>query len=261
MNAIETISTGLKRTFLGKDALWKHISIFSLIGMLAMLYLYVFEGNPFNSLSTGKISYENMHFNPIFFILLIIIWIYIFGYSYNIIHNYFDESNQNAMPELNEKHFKVFFSALPLIIVWSIYQFIFSVISVIPILGWIVGIVGAIVWTPFINFIFIAYGKNFSTKGLYKITLPLTYMKHSIKTCIVFGLVFFFVYLIPLFIATAIIVTLISFIFILLNINIDETLTGYIAFLFVGYLFYIIAIVWQYCMVQIYKEEILPNLD
>ena len=105
----------------------------------------------------------------------------------------------------------------------------------------------------FVNFVYIAYLKNFDSKGLYNITLPFKYMKYSFSDFVLLGLLFIPVYgvaMTPSFI--------VGLLFGLMGVKTIMAL--YAGGILGGYLGFIVQIVWYYCLVQIYRDKIEPNL-
>jgi hypothetical protein len=247
MKVLGTIVSGFKRVFLGENILFKHISIFSLAGIFGMLRFHFDGANPT----------ENISQYLIFLLLYVAIGLYFSGYMLSFCHNCFDEDSQNILPEFDEKPVGILLSVITLVIAWFLYILLFSILGIIPILGWIFMLVCCFTWFPFLGFINIAYSKNFSKEGLYNIKLPFTYAKHSFGTYVAFALTLMVIGIIvylPLIIATVCSA-------VMNDMNIG-TYFGVSVITVIGcYLATIYTFVWQYCLVQIYKEKILPNLE
>lgn len=256
MNVIDIMIDGFKRVYSGKNVLLKHFLMFIIISVLSITTVNVQIIT--ETLEKTK-ELPNVWQFLLYIIITLIAGIYTGGYNLLFSHNAFNKENKDMLPEITLTPFKVFFKALPLMIVWFIYVLIAILFSITfmstksPLL--ILGIflfLFFLFMCAFINFIYIAYIKNFDSKGLFNITLPFKYMKHSFSDFVLLGLLFIPVYgvaMTPSFI--------IGLLFGILGF---KTMTAlYAGGILGGYFGFIVQIVWYYCLVQIYKEKIEPN--
>ncbi len=251
MNLVALVVDGVKRIYSGPNAGLKHVCLFAITGILSAVSLH-FETLQ-DSIKAG--ASPDISTIVVGIIAAIAVSIYITGYSLSLMHNAFEDENQELLPEIDSKPFGVFFGALPLMIVWILYAIAVYLLAIIPILGWIALFVLLIIWAPFIQFIYVAYAKNFNTSGLYKISLPIRYMKPAILPIILLGLLF-----IPVFII-AMIPSFIVGVIIGLTGGSASGMGMYAGGLLGGYLGSMMGLLWAYCSVKIYQEKIEPELD
>ena len=257
MNVIDLMIDGFKKVYSGKNILLKHLLMFIIIAILSIATV-----NVQIIADTIEKTKELTNISQLFIYLGLTILIVIYTGGYNLLfsHNSFDKENNDIFPDINFIPFKVFFKTLPIMIVWFIYVLIailFSIAlmsnkSLLLILG-IFLFLFILFLCAFINFVYIAYLKNFDYKGLYNITLPFKYMKYSFSDFVLLGLLFIPVYgvaMTPSFI--------VGLLFGLIGIKTINVL--YIGAILGGYLGFIVQIVWYYCLVQIYRDKIDPNL-
>ncbi len=121
--------TELKSIFTGRHNLYCQLSIFSLIGLMA-----VFLNNKLTTL-LGGIYGAYFGFAPYTpyltyfqFLASIIIFMYLVGYLFKYSHDIFNSNSQN-LPEISLDCFSVFLKSAPLILAWLSYYLIFSVIG------------------------------------------------------------------------------------------------------------------------------------
>lgn len=246
--SIGLIVDGFRRIFSGPNVLAKQVSLFALTGFTSLITSHF-------KLLEAQNSLPDLSSIVLSIIALIVLGIYMGGYVLNYMHNCFEDNNPEILPDIDGKHFGTFFGALPLYFVWFLWIFLVNLLAIIPILGWIVLLVLFIMWVPFIQFVYIAYSKRFNRFGLYNIKLPIKYCKLAFGNVIVLGLLFIFIgicAMIPSFVVG-------------LTLGLSggsDTSTGmYAGGLLGGYLGFVVQMVWLYCMVQIYREKIEPNLD
>lgn len=257
MNVIDIMINGFKRVYSGEKVLFKHLLMFIIITVLSIATVNV--QIIADTLEKTK-ELPNMWQLLLCMIITLIAGIYTGGYNLLFSHNAFDTENKNTLPNVNLTPFKVFFKALPLMIVWSLYILVaifFSIAlisskSPLTILG-IFLFLFLLFLCGFVNFIYIAYIKNFDYQGLFNITLPFKYIKHSFSDFVLLGLLFIPVYgvaMTPSFI--------VGLLFGLMGAKTIMAL--YAGGILGGYLGFIVQIVWYYSLVQIYKNKIEPNL-
>ena len=258
MNVIDLMVDGFKRVYSGTGKLTKHILLFLITGIVSISSVYVQT-----VAETMEKTKELGSLNGLLVCLLItlIIGVYMGGYNLLFSHNSFNNEKEYSLPEINIKPFKVFFDALPLMIVWTLYVFAaigiaFAFLvshSFLIVLG-IFLILAVLFICAFIQFIYIAYTKNFNKKGLYNIVLPFGYIKHTFSDFVLLGLLFIPVYSAAM--TPSFIVGLMMGLTGVKNVSAAMYAGGILG----GYLSFVVQLVWYYCLVQIYKEKIEPNM-
>lgn len=257
MNVIDLMIDGFKKVYSGRNVLSKHIFMLIIIVILSIATVNV--QIMADTIEKTK-ELPNIWQLLICMIITLIAGIYTGGYNLLFSHNSFNQENKDILPEINLTPFKVFFKTLPLMIVWSLYILVtlfFSMAlisskSLLTILGIFIFLFLLFV-CAFINFVYIAYIKNFDSKGLFNIMLLAKYIKYSFSDFVLLGLLFIPVYgvaMTPSFI--------VGLLFGLMG---AKTMTAlYAGGILGGYLGFIVQIVWYYSLVQIYKNKIEPNL-
>ena len=257
MNVIDIMIDGFKKVYSGKNVLSKHFFMFLIIAILSISTVNV--QIMANAIEKTK-ELPNIWQLLICMIITLIAGIYTGGYNLLFSHNSFNQENKDILPEINLTPFKVFFKTLPLMIIWSLYilvaiffsMFLISSKSLLTVLG-IFLFLFLLFLCAFVNFVYIAYIKNFDSNGLFNITLPFKYMQKSFSDFVLLGLLFIPVYgvaMTPSFIVGL----LFGFM------GAKTIMALYAGGILGGYLGFIVQIVWYYCLVQIYREKIEPNL-
>lgn len=211
-------------------------------------YLYLFA---IAAILSGISSYFEIHENTgilstiLSTVIYSVLTIYIGGYFLMFINNVYFHKDE-LLPKFNTEPFKVFVKAIPLYFIWFIYTLIFMISLFIPYAGWVF----FILLLPFISLVYVAYAKDYNSKGLYNINLPFIYMKKSfVETWLTFLKFLGFCLLVIL---PVIFLTLLVGIF--YNVNQNE-MTYFIGILG-GYISLILTFVWEYCLVKIYQNKI-----
>lgn len=251
MNVVEVICTGIKRIFSGKDALYKHISLFALVGIMSVAQTHFELLKDSVKDGTAVPDFQSLIIGVV---VALVIGLYFCGYSFRFMHNAYNDNCDELLPSIDEKPFGTFFGALPLIIVWVLWVILTYIVGIIPILGWIALIIMLFIWYPFIQFVFVAYSRYFNSKGLFRYTFPIDCMKPSFWTVVRLGLAFIVLWLIAL-VPCGLAIVVVS-----LVANGDSTLSVYLCGILIGYFGFLIQMVWNYCAVQVYREVILPEL-
>lgn len=262
MNVIDIMVEGFKRVFSGQNALTKHLYLFLITAVISISSVYIQEAA--DAIEQTKELPANIPLLIIYIIMLVAFGIYIGGYNLIFSHNSFFRENETGeiLPDINFKPLKVFFHAFPLMLVWTLYIFIIGIISILLMAGnlLIYKVLGIFIFLciicfyAFVQFIYTAYSKHFDRKGLYNILLPISYIKHSFSDFILLGLLF-----IPVYIVTGFPGFVLGLIFGIINQN-ALTAGIYTGGIISGYLGFVVQIVWYYCLVQIFKEKIEPNM-
>ncbi len=168
----------LKNIYSGRENLLTHIILFSLCGILAVVfskfsasYLGIFYlGYP---LTSGLMTY-------VCSFLMIIISMFMFGYIYSYSNALFKDP-KSKLPDVNSEVYVAFFKMLPIVLFWFliIIMLIFLGLSIFslqsePIKSFVYNFLLLFLF-PYINVIFVLYSKDFNLKpALYK---PLNFIK------------------------------------------------------------------------------------
>lgn len=254
MNAIKLITDGYRKIFSGPNALLKNISLFALTGLLTAISLY------FESFKAVKNLPTDINFSAFFAASagLIILAVYIGGYTYKFMHKAFFETEEELLPDFNLEPIGLFLKALPLIIVWLIYLIIMiGIVTVGMAISMFIGIVLGILFlcmATFLSFIFVAYCENFNAKGLFNIILPFKFIAPTIGMVAILGILF-----IPVGILSMVPSVLAGLILGIIGYA-DTNIPAYVGGLLGGYFGLLAQFVWYYCLVQVYKERLRPMM-
>lgn len=260
MNIFANLIEGFKKVYKGPNALVKHIGLLALTGLVSVASVYIE-----NISKTIEQAPQLPDLSTILgiVILLILLGIYFGGYNLIFSHNSFLAEQEEYMPDINFEPIKIFFKALPLMICWGFYITVACIVaagictiktSPISVIIGILLMSVILLACGFVQFIYTAYTKNFDQAGLFNITLPFKYMKYCFGEFVLLGLLF-----IPVYIISMLPSFIVGFIMGLTSPN-DSTVAIYLGGILGGYAGLIIQLVWYYCLVQIYKEKIEPNL-
>lgn len=251
MNLLKITAKGFRRTFCGSNAHIKHLSLFLLTGIISAASLYI---QIISEIYKNPQNIPNLNIFTSALIVLFVFGIYLIGYTFIYMHNSFDEQQEEIMPAFNDKPFRIFFNSFPLILTWGFYIIaacaaagFMAVGTDFKILG-ILFLIAILLVSPFVQFVFTAYCKNFDKKGLYDITLPFKFLPSTIGPLVILGLLFIVIYfasLIPSFLAGLILA--------LSGVK-NQNIIMYTGALIGGYLGTIVQLVWYYCLVQLYKK-------
>ena len=254
-NFIENLGLkeGFRKIYTGEDAIQKHMVLFLLTGIPAML------SSPLNHIS------KNPHL-PLWgtilvligLVSIVIISIYMGGYLYGVMHNSFEENSpKSILPNLDMSWFKIFFKGFPVQATWFFYLtliFLFT-LMIIAVLGAFTNIptrmvsitafaLGFVVLGIFLlslPFVFARFTENYSREGLYNPILPIKEMCKSFKSFVLLILAFA-----PIFILTVIVG----------YIGLLDNVFSYIMTAVGAYLWLILQYCANYCYIQIYKKEL-----
>lgn len=256
MNVFLTIIEGFIKVFFTKDGFLKHVCLFALTGIVSFIPAHLQKIGEELQKGSGNFDISsNLGFIVFAIIAFIVISIYLAGYYLKFQHNAFDNKSNEIMPDFDGNPIGVFFKALPLYLVWGIYYIlIFSIIGFFFInpLFIIIGIpmlIFGILYFSFVQFIFVAFSKDFSAKNLYNILLPLSYIKPAIGPIFICGLIFLIICILA-----GIIIFILGLIMSLSGASsLATTFARSIAGAYIGA---VLQLVWLYCIVQIYREKI-----
>ena len=196
----------LKLLYSGENATKRHITLFSIIGLIVLMWNNVISafGNnliyPF--ITTVEITNVELFLELFFGVCLLFL---LFGYEYVFIHKVMNE-NTTELPELESDSYSVFFKMLPIFILW---QFYYTVVSVVGggVLAVIKNSVASYIFssvmlclTPFVFMVFINYAYDFKVRK--EIFFPWTiikYLNKSMMDVIKFFIEFCIVAALPVF--------------------------------------------------------------
>lgn len=252
---IEKLGAGdaLRRIYTGEDALQKHMWLFLLVAIPAMLT------TPLNQASKHLVLTNAQFCLALFGLLIIAVMsIYITGYLYGVMHNSFVESDESILPKFDTSWFRVFFKGFPVQLTWFCYLAIIFVVTaiVVALLGglvlpYTVRAISAIsisvaflvinVFILSLPFVYSQFAENYDRKGLYNPILPIKYMCKAFKSFITLLLVFA-----PAFVVIAIIGYF----------GTKDNVFAYLLTAVWAYLWTIMQYSANYCYIKIYKEQI-----
>jgi len=153
----------LKELYTGKDNLIAQITIFALVGIMAIAFnevVSVFTGNTLYAVFTVPSNNEVI----IFSMLGIMIFIFFTGYIYKFVHENY-EFETASLPSVSMNCFITFVKIFPVMLVWVIYLcvmgllglFLFGTTSI----KFYVYLTFLLIILPFINMVFIKFSKDF----------------------------------------------------------------------------------------------------
>lgn len=240
MAGFDLIHKGFKKIYSGEHAALTHISVFAICGIMSVI------STIFQVAGKTKVT-PDLGVSLTGALILFVLSIYLYGYTYKFIHKCFNEDEQ-GLPDINFEPFGIFFKALPLLIIWGIYFLVFILLGVfvhvliIPIIALLAVI------TPFVAFVLVAFSKNYDTNGLFDITLPFKFFTPALSSIVIQGLCFIPLWLI-IFIPTIITAGILG-----LTVTMEKAI--YIINILVTYISFIVQMIWNYSLVQIYKEKL-----
>ena len=196
----------LKMIYSGKNAIKRHITLFSIIGIVVLMLNNVLSdiGNNimFTLITSADISDTEMILDFFFGACLLIL---IFGYEYVFIHQAMAK-NEISLPELDSDSYSAFFKMLPIFILWQFYYTVVTVIGGIilailknPTCSYLFSAI-MLCLTPFVFMVFIKFAYNF--KYSREIFFPWTifkYMNKSLMQVMIFFLQFCLIAALPVF--------------------------------------------------------------
>ncbi|MBD5401592.1 hypothetical protein HDR58_02155 [bacterium] len=160
----------IKKIYSEKGAFSNHITIFSILGIMAISfnsYLSSVFGNIYGSF------FDFISLNPIQNYLLLVVatmaFIFSLGFMYGFVHNVF--KGEFNLPESSLSAYTIFIRMLPLFLCWSVYLVIFSLLgfSLISITTFWFYLYFSILicMLPFVNLIYVWFAKDFQYRKLY----------------------------------------------------------------------------------------------
>src|SRR5574344_315396 len=175
----------IKKIYQGEGAFYKHLSLFSIIGVMTLL-LNNYVASIIGSMYNGFLGYAPFNNNEISFDLFfgLMIIIFLFGYS----------------SKFSLSSYSIFVKFWPLVLAWGIYIFIllFAGISLLPSYLFFIFAGGMFFLLPFISLICVYFAKDFySDKKLYNPLFLLKVIKCSIIDMIILTIKTILVAIIP----------------------------------------------------------------
>lgn len=247
------IKEAFKRIYTNsEDCLMKHSIFFFLTGIVSIFSVEL------NKLSEQKnVDPSNFGIIVAGLFLFIVLSFYIYGYNLNVMHNSFDLSKKDILPNFNLSHFKTFFKSLPLILVWGIYFILITLAGITIgaateqgqagaiVAMFITGLIGCAL-SICLQLVFVKYTKFFKLKGLFNIALPFKYAKLAFPNlCKLWGK------FIPIIILNVILNVLAN----------GSSLLAYIFTAIGAYVSGVAGFIYSFCIVQIFEEDIAPLED
>lgn len=116
----------LKQLYKGKGAIYRHITLFSILGIMVILLNNIFA-TVTNSLALNFFIAKpssNIELILDFFVGFLLMF-YILGYEYKFINNIIN-SDEISLPEFNSQPFGTFFKILPVFLLWQLYYMLIS---------------------------------------------------------------------------------------------------------------------------------------
>lgn len=239
--------SNLKELYKGEDILNKHICIACISGITALL--------------TDQDLLKTIQNNPLMLIIALVIAIigaaYLFGYTIETVHLRL-QAGITVLPEITTQPFRRVLGMILIMIVWSFYTMLFG--GIVLLFAQLIGIkilamllvLGVIVFSLFVTYVYIAYAKSFQTFGLMNITLPFKFIKEGFVDTFILILKFIF-----LSIALTIPLLIIYFILGLINKNIGLGLAICIG----GYFSFIIQLLWYTSLAEIYENKLQAEVE
>lgn len=152
----------------GKDSIYKHISIFSLLGILTIA-INCYGAYLFGSVFGDFLGFAPANFTEIFINLFILIMLlcYFVGYYYQYINNMFNDNNSLLEPSLSA--YSVFLKFIPLFLTWGIYivGLLFLGLVLFPInnISFHVFFTILMCLIPFVSLLFVAFAKDYKYRS------------------------------------------------------------------------------------------------
>ena len=241
------IKDAIKKIYSGEDLVQKHLILFALTAVPAMLAL------PLNNISkTTGLPTSTWWYCMLALLLVFVAFIYMTGYLYKVMHNSYDEIAESILPDLDKDSFQVFLKVLPLMAVWFIYTVLVIIITAFITLGinaifpplnsfgayTIISIVG-ILYIAGANFVMARFAKDYDCKGLFNPLLAFKYFFKGFKE-----LVILLFKMIPILLLVGIVNVL----------GLGNDIFNYIFVAIGAYLTTIMQFIANFCYVQIFKK-------
>ena len=107
-----------------KDALFNHITLFSLVGLM-MISISCYLSSVFGNIYGSFFDFVSMKPLELYllFILAVMLFIFFVGYHYSTMNRM--HHCEGSLPELSLVSYYVFIKMLPVLLVWKVYEFAF----------------------------------------------------------------------------------------------------------------------------------------
>ena len=248
MKIIGTMIEGFQKVFYAdRNSAVKHVC---LIALTAIISYSSVQSDILKTQVKGTNTIPDLTGFFLGLLAALIVGCYLWGYSLKFMRNVYYENPEETLPEFDENPFKVFFKALPLMLIWIIYFILIGIVSGIlsAILIGLLGFLVLIVMSIGIQFVWVEFIKDYDANGLYNIKLPFQYIKPTIGPLILMGLLYILIYILCMI--PCVLVGVILGVF-----GASETATMYVGGVLGGYLGFVCQLVWYYCIVKLYKEK------
>ena len=243
MVGFKLINDGFKKIFSGEHSWLTHISLFAICGICSVITTLFQE--------TAKTKMTPDFGLAIFGgILVFVLYLYLTGYSLTFMHKSFYE-DEAGLPDVDERPFITLAKALPLLITWMFYYIATILLSVFVKILIIPVIVLLLIISPFVSFVFVSFSKEYNIKGLFNIILPFKYFVPTLSSIVIQGLCF-----IPLWILALIPTVLVVILLNIAGVKTSSGLPAYMVAMIGAYISFIIQMLWNYSLVQIFKDKI-----
>lgn len=249
-----------KKIYSGDMVKRKHITLFSLSGIFALLLnsvLSYFGNNLLSSMPT--ISPSDLEVR-IYLGFLIYFWAYLFGYEYKFIHKIMNDSSI-AIPCFDRQVLDVFFKVLPLFLLWQVYFFAvsyftakFTITTSSLFCYFFFGTI-MMVFTPFVFMIYAKFAKDFKyTRDVIYPWAIIKYIDRGLVDIVVLGVKYLIFAIIPVAFFIGYFDWISGFS------EQSVRLIGYLfGISFAAYIFIIFKLVYAVAVAQIVKEKVLND--
>lgn len=250
----------LKEIYSGKRAIYNHITLFSLLGIMVIflnnlsaswgssLYIDIFAIPPSSSFELWVALFGG------FFTAL-----YLFGYGYQYVNSLFKRDDRSLL-EFTFQPFGTFFRVFPMFFLWQNYITLFAVFGTLIILAFnnlvILYVFGAIItmFLPFVHMVLITFSARFKYRvRFFYPWIVLQYFDKTFSDVVCLFLQVLLLALVPIAIITTLVIT---------SMQIEHEVYQYaieLASLCFGvYSFAVLKLVFSAGLVRIIKEKIMP---
>ena len=247
-----------QKIYSGKGVVKKHLTLFSIVGILALLGNCVVSYNAnslFSSMITVAPSEEEV---KVFLAFVIYFWAYIFGYEYKFINSVMNSENIE-LPQFESNVLDVFIKMFPVFLVWQIYFFIISyftgkytLLTNNLLCYFIFGTI-MLFFTPFVFMLYVKFAKDF--KYGKDVFLPWAIVKNidrGLVDVVVLGVKYFLYVIIPVAFFTGYFEWVFT-----MQAELIRLVAYLIGICFAAYVFVIYKLVYGVAIAKIVKEKII----
>lgn len=243
------IINDIKELYKGEGILYKHINLACISGIVAL------TGD--SELWKSLASQGNFLMIIMCCLIAIVGSLYLFGYIIESVH-YRLQTGIVVLPELTKQPFARGIAMIVMLLIWGVFTsivggvlIILPAIMMLPVLVAITCIL-FFIYALFVQFVFVAYAKEYQSFGLFNITLPFKFMQVAFGDLLILAIKYFFLYLcaaIPAFLIGAVIG--------IINASIGTAITLGL----IGYVSFIFQIIWYNSLAEIYEKKIDGMID